>query len=97
MEEKEQAINFYYIFTLQQYREIFADINKTIETQKIKLLVLDNLSSLCDNFTKADGSVDYIERSQFLVKHAIHLKKLAEQFGLHLVIVNNVVSDMNSG
>ena len=48
-----------------------------------------------DNFIKTDGNVDYIERSNFLLKHSKNLKKLAYQYGLVILILNNVTSDVN--
>lgn len=48
-----------------------------------------------DNFIKTDGNVDYIERSNFLLKHSKNLKKLAYQYNLVIIILNNVTSDVN--
>ena len=59
-------------------------------------MVVDNLLAVCDNFIKADGQIDFIERSNFLLKHTKQLKKLAHDFNLVIVILNNVVSDMSN-
>jgi hypothetical protein len=48
-----------------------------------------------DNFIKTDGNVDYIERSNFLLKHSKNLKKLSYQYNLVIIILNNVTSDVN--
>lgn len=53
------------------------------------------MHSVCDNFIKADGSVDYIERSSFMLKHVKQLKRLAYDFNLVVVVLNNVVADVN--
>jgi hypothetical protein len=52
-------------------------LQEHIEENKIKLLIIDNIQSLCLQYTKADESVDFIERSNFLLKHSKFLKKLA--------------------
>ena len=59
------------------------------------MVIIDNIQSVGDNFIKADGQVDYIERSNFLLKHSKNLKKLAYQFNLIIIILNNVTSDVN--
>jgi len=38
--------------------------------------------------------VDYIERGNFLLKHANHLKRLAYQFNLVVIVLNNVISEV---
>lgn len=58
------------------------------------MVVVDTIHSICENFIKSDGSVDYIERSNFLLKHSKLIKKLAYQYNLVVIILNNVVADM---
>lgn len=58
-------------------------------------MIIDNIQSVGDNFIKADGQVDFIERSNFLLKHSKNLKKLAYQYNLVILILNNVTSDVN--
>jgi hypothetical protein len=58
--------------------------------------VIDNILSVCDNFIKADGQVDFIERSNFLLKHTKQLKRLAFDNNMVVVILNNVVADVSS-
>ena len=55
---------------LDEYNKIFINLSSRIDQEKIKLVVIDNIHSVCDNFIKADGSVDYIERSNFMLKHS---------------------------
>ncbi len=50
---------------------------------------------MCDNFTKADGQTDFVERSKFIQKHSKLLKKLAFQFELTVIILNNVVAEVS--
>jgi len=74
---------------------VFINLGARVESENIKLVVIDNIHSVCDNFIKADNQVDYIERSSFLHKHSKQLKKLANQFGLVVIILNNVVADVS--
>lgn len=67
-----------------------------IGQEKTRLIVIDNILAVCDNFIKADGQVDFIERSNFLLKHTKQLKRLAYDHNLVIVILNNVVADMNN-
>ena len=58
-------------------------------------MVIDNIHAVCENFILPDGQVDYLERSKFMLKHSKQLKRLAWDFGLVVVILNNVVADVN--
>jgi hypothetical protein len=40
-----------------------------LHRENIKFVIVDNIHSVCENFIKGDGTVDYIERSNFLLKH----------------------------
>lgn len=59
------------------------------------MLIIDNIQSVGDNFIRQDGMVDYIERSNFLLKHAKALKRLSHQYKIVILIINNVTSDIN--
>jgi hypothetical protein len=48
-----------------------------LEHKSLRLLIVDNILAVCDNFIKADGQVDFLERSAFLLKHTKQLKRLA--------------------
>lgn len=80
---------------IDDYNKIFLNLSAKIPTDKTKLIVIDNILAVCDNFIKADGQVDFIERSNFLLKHTKQLKRLAHDHNLVIVILNNVVADMN--
>jgi hypothetical protein len=58
--------------------------------------VVDNIQAVADHFIKSDGAVDFIERSNFLIKHAKNLKKLAYQSNLVILLLNNATSDISS-
>lgn len=80
---------------IDEYNKLFINLAARVEEQQIKLIVIDNIHSVCENFIKQDGQVDYIERSQFMIKHSRQLKRLAWDFNLVVVILNNVVADVN--
>uniref|UniRef100_A0A7S3FW46 Rad51-like C-terminal domain-containing protein n=1 Tax=Strombidium rassoulzadegani TaxID=1082188 RepID=A0A7S3FW46_9SPIT len=90
-----ENIIFSYCQTLEDYNKVFINLSQRIENEKIKLVIIDNIQSIGDNFIKTDGNVDFIERSNFLLKHSKNLKKLAYQFGLIIIILNNATSDIN--
>lgn len=90
-----RKIIFSHCQTLEDYNKVFMNLSQRIENDVIKLVIIDNIQSVGDNFIKADGNVDFIERSNFLLKHAKNLKKLAHQYNLVVIILNNVSSDVN--
>lgn len=90
-----ENIIFSYCQTLEDYNKVFISLAQRIENERIKLVIIDNIQSVGDNFIKTDGQVDYIERSNFLLKHSKNLKKLAYQFGLIIIILNNATGDVN--
>ena len=59
--------------------------------------MIDNILAVCDNFIKADGQVDFLERSSFLQKHTKQLKRLAVDYNMVIVVLNNVVADLSQG
>jgi RecA/RadA recombinase len=65
------------------------------DVENIRLIVIDNIAQVCDNFMKADGSIDYLERYGFLLKQTRDLKRLSYRFNVVVVILNNVVADVN--
>lgn len=71
------------------------NFDQRVNVENIRLVVIDNIHTVCDNFMKADGSIDYIERFNFLLKQSRDLKRLAYKFSLVVVILNNVVADVN--
>ena len=54
---------------MDEYSKVFINLAARVEQEQIKLVVIDNMHSVCDNFIKPDGSVDYIERSSFMLRH----------------------------
>lgn len=60
----------------------------------MKLVIIDNIHNVCDNFIKAEGTIDFVERSKFIQKHSKLLKKLAYQYDLTIIIMNNVVAEV---
>ena len=71
------------------------NLAQRIESDRLRLLIIDNIQSVGDNFIRADGNVDFIERSNFLLKHSKALKRLAYQYKIVILILNNVSSDVN--
>jgi hypothetical protein len=65
------------------------------DVENIRLIVIDNIAQVCDNFMKADGSIDYLERYGFLLKQTRDLKRLSYRFNVVVAILNNVVADVN--
>ena len=90
-----ENIIFSHCQTLEDYNKVFINLAQRIENERIKLVIIDNIQSVGDNFIKADGQVDFIERSNFLLKHSKNLKKIAYQYNLIILILNNVTSDVN--
>lgn len=80
---------------LDEYNRIFINLSSRVASEQIKVVVVDNIHSVCDNFIKPDGGVDFFERSSFLNRHSRDLKRLAHQFNLVIVLLNNVVADVN--
>lgn len=74
---------------------MFINLAARVDEQTIKLVIIDNIHAVCENFIKQDGTVDYIERAQFMYRHSKQLKRLAWDFKLVVVILNNVVADVN--
>ena len=70
-------------------------MSSRINKENTRLVIIDNILAVCDNFIKADGAVDFIERSHFLQKHTKQIKRIAHDHNLVIVILNNVVSDVN--
>ena len=80
---------------MDEYTKVFINLAARVEQEQIKLVIIDNMHSVCDNFIKPDGNVDYIERSAFILRHVKQLKRLAYDFNLVIVVLNNVVADVN--
>lgn len=70
-------INLMQSSNLDDYNKIFLNLEQSVNKERIKLVVVDNILSVCDYFIKADGTVDFFERAGFLVSHSRKLKKLA--------------------
>jgi len=81
--------------TLEDYNKVFMSLTTRIETDRIKIVIIDNIQSVADNFIKGDGAVDFIERSNFLLKHSKALKRLAYLYNLVIIILNNASSDIS--
>ena len=89
-----EKINLIHARNLDDYNKIFINLASKVDSEEIKLVVIDNMHAVCENFIKADGSVDFIERSNFMLKHARQLKRLAYDFNLIIIVLNNVVQDL---
>lgn len=79
---------------LDDYYKIFLNLASRIDREQTRLVVVDNILAVCDNFIKADGQVDFIERSNFILKHTKQLKRIAHANNIVVVVLNNVVADM---
>ena len=93
--EIHKKIIFSHCQGIEDYNKVFMSLSNRIEHDKIKLIIIDNIQSVGDHFIKGDGSVDYIERSSFLLKHSKNLKKLAHHHTLVTLLLNNASSDVN--
>lgn len=62
-------IHLSHINGIEEYNKLFINLAARVEDQQIKLVVIDNIHSVCENFIKQDGQVDYIERAQFIYRH----------------------------
>ena len=54
---------------LEDYNWIFQEMQSKIDKENIKLLIIDNIASVCDHFINNSSSlinVDFIERASFL-------------------------------
>ena len=54
---------------LEDYNKIFSSLSDEVSKEGIKLVVIDNIASVCDHFIRNDSSMvstDYIERAAFL-------------------------------
>jgi len=88
-------IHIHHINSIDEYHKLFINLAARIDEQQIKLVVIDNIHAVCENFIKQDGTIDYIERAQFMYKHSKQLKRLAWDFKLVIIILNNVVADVS--
>lgn len=82
------------VSNLDDYNKIFLNLEANMQRDNVKLLVVDNILTVCDYFIKTDGSCDFFERANFLVAHSRKLKRLAYQNNMVIIIMNNVVADV---
>lgn len=82
------------VSNLDDYNKIFLNLEANLEKDKIKLLVVDNILTICDYFIKTDGSCDFFERANFLIAHSRKLKRIAHLNNMVIVLMNNVVADV---
>ena len=80
---------------LEEYQRVFNNLPAQADELEYRLVVIDNIHAVCENFIQPDGTVDYLERSKFMNKHSKLLKRLAWDFNLVIVILNNVVADVS--
>jgi len=65
---------------LEDYTKVMFELQNWIDKENIKLIIIDNIASVCDHFINNTTSlinVDFIERANFLLKHSNFLKTLA--------------------
>lgn len=55
---------------LEEYQRVFVNLAAKIDEQQIKLIVIDNIHAVCENFIESDNQVDYLARSKFMLKHS---------------------------
>eukprot|EP00347_Sterkiella_histriomuscorum_P018865 403343876 len=84
-----------YCKTIEEYNKVFLNLVSRIQQENVKLVIIDNIHNVCDNFIKSEGSIDFLERSRFIQKHSKLLKKLAYQYDLTIILMNNVVADVS--
>jgi hypothetical protein len=67
-DDVKQKVILHQANNLDEYQRLFMNFESRVNVDNIKLIVIDNIHTVCDNFMKADGSIDYIERYNFLLK-----------------------------
>ena len=87
-------IIFSHCSSLEEYNKVFLNLGQRVQSDRLRLIILDNIQAVANNFVRADGQVDFIERSNFLLKHARALKRLAYQYKIVVIVINNVSSEM---
>ena len=68
-EEIQSKIKIVEAMRLEDYNKIFSSLSDEVSKEGIKLVVIDNIASVCDHFIRNDSSMvstDYIERATFL-------------------------------
>lgn len=91
-----ERINLMQVSNLDDYHKVFLNLEQQLDKDKIRLVIVDNILTVCDYFIKADGTVDWIERSAFLVNHSRKLKRIAYHHNMVIIILNNVIADMEN-
>lgn len=64
----------------ETYNDIIDKLEDTVESEKIKLIIVDNIATICDHFINQEigvTSVDYFARATFLDRQALTFKNLA--------------------
>ena len=56
-------IHLHHVNSIDEYLKLFINLAARIDEQQIKLVIIDNIHAVCENFIKQDGQVDYIERA----------------------------------
>lgn len=71
-------------------------LQKHLESKEnpIKLLIIDSITAVCYSFVGEGNKVDRLERAAFLLSLVNTIKKLAFQYNLVVVVVNNTVGDI---
>ncbi len=71
------------------------DLQKKLENKEpFKLLIIDTITAVCYSFVTEGNKVDRLERAAFLLNLVNTIKKLAHQYNLAVVVVNNTVGDI---
>lgn len=61
-----ENIIMHFCKNIEDYNKIFLNLTQRVQQENIKLVIIDNIHSVCDNFIKADGQIDFVERSKFI-------------------------------
>ena len=71
------------------------DLQKKLEAHEpIKLLIIDSITAVCYSFVGEGNKVDRLERASFLLTLVNTLKKLAFQYNLAVIVINNTIGDV---
>jgi len=71
------------------------DVKRKLEAKEnIRLLIIDSITAVCYSFVEEANVTDHFERAKFLLTLVNMIKKLAYQYNLVVVVINNTVGDI---
>ena len=68
------------------------ELKKKLENHdNIRLLIIDSITAICYSFVGDENRVDHLERAKFLLELINTMKRLAYQYNMVIVAINNAV------